>query len=767
MMQRNTRPSPPNADAAPCRLRLVAGACLLTLACASPAAAAEDGGGAQLAERPRIGLALGGGGARGGAHVGVLTVLEELRIPIDCIAGTSMGALVGATFAAGAPMERIERQILEVDWAATIGSTERRSMLPMQRKQAGITYSNNLELGISEGRLHGVGGLVSTQNVEGFFRFLVGGARDIEDFDDLAIPFRAVATDLATSEMVVIGEGDITRAMRASMAVPGVFAPVVIGEQVLADGGMMRNLPVDVVRDLCADVVIAVSLETPPPPTEQLRSLFALAGRSIDVMITANERLQLASLTDADVRIIVPTGDLGSAQFDRVPETIPLGAAAARAVAGSLARYSLPEEAYREWRARLDRPEADPVLVEAIHFRPLRHASAEFLATRMQARPGDKVPLAALEADMTRIFSSGDFLRVDYRLLPGPHGGKIVEIDALERPGGTDFLRFDLGLAGSSGGDTLYVLRADHRREWVTPLGGQWRNALQLGSLSELETAFYQPLDVPQRYYVEPGFVLRRSLQNFFDDGDRVARYDLYEAELRMDVGVNLSNHARVRSGVRWGATEFNEDIGRIDALDLERRRDANVVLAAIYDTRDAPSLPTRGIYARTELTHSRSWLGGEQSYDVLEAVAGRATRWRGGTLLLAAGVGRTVGGDLPSHRDFQLGGIRSFPAFAPGELRGKGYWSASADWALQLVEFQPLFRQSLSAGFTLQAARMSDRLDGVNDGTILGAAMTLGARTPFGPFLLSLGAADNGSVQVHFALGRPIREGSLLDALH
>lgn len=718
-------------------------------------------------ERPRIGLVLGGGGARGGAHVGVLTVLEEMRIPIDCIAGTSMGALVGATYATGAPMARIEREILSVNWAATIGSEGQRALVPMQRKQAGITYSNNIEFSLSRGGLQGAGGLVSSQNIEGFFRQLVGDARYTEDFDDLAIPFRAVATDLAGSEMVVIGSGDLTRAMRASMAVPGVFSPVIVDGRVLADGGMMRNLPVDVVRELCADVVIAVSLETPPPQLEQLRSLFALAGRSIDAMIIANERQQLATLTDQDVTIIVPTGDLGSAQFARVPETIPLGVEAARAATDSLARYSVSEEEYRAWRSRLDRPEPVSVQVEAFRFVPLRHASEDFLATRLRTRPGDTITLGALEGDMRKVFASGDFVRVDYRLLPGNDGGKIVEINAIERHGGTDFVRFDLGLAGSSGGDTLFVLRADHRREWVNSLGGQWRNSLQLGTLSELETAYYQPLDIPQRFYVEPGFILRRTIEDFFDDGNRVARYDLLEAEARVDVGVNLGNHARLRTGLRWGATEFDEDIGSIPGFDLDRKRDANYVFGAIYDTRDAATLPTRGMYAQLDFTSSGSWLGGEQSYDVVEGVVSRSTRWQDGTLLLAAGGGRTVGGDLPRHRDFQLGGIRSFPAFAPGELRGEGYWSVSADWVYRLVEFLPVFRQVLFGGFGLEAVRMKDRLDGVNDGIILGASFNIGARTPAGPFLLTVGVADNDSVTVHFALGRPIPEGSLLDRLH
>lgn len=749
-----------------CKLGAAACAVLLAASCVARADTPQDSEMAATA-RPRIGLVLGGGGARGGAHIGALKVLDELRVPIDCIAGTSMGALVGATLAAGASPATIEREFTTIDWAETLGAQGQRALVPMQRKLAGTTYSNNIQFSIWGGRLHGDGGFFSTQNVEALLRMLVGGARDSDDFDALPIPYRAIATDLTAGEMVVLDSGDLTRAMRASMAVPGVFAPVITGDRVLVDGGLIRNLPVDVARELCADVVIAVMLDLPLPTAEELRSVFALAGRSIDAMVVANEKVQLATLGDADVAIVVPVGDIGSGDFERVQEAIPLGENAARAVADSLRRYALPEAEYRAWRTRVQRSPTPPQEIGAIRFRPLQHASAAYLLTRLSARPGDTVTLAALEADMNRVFASGDFSRVDYRLLPGAGDARVLEIDAVEKPGGTDFLRFDLGLAGSTGGDTLFTLRADHRREWVNVLGGQWRNALQLGQLSELETAFYQPLDTPQRYYVEPGIILRRSLEDVFDDGDRLARFELLEAQARLDVGVNIGNHARLHSGLRWGIADFNRDIGNAALIGRDSTRDTNVVLGALYDTRDADALPTRGSFAQLEYTSAGHWLGGEQSYDVVEGVLAHSLRWGRSVVHLAGGAGRTVGGDLPRYRDFRIGGVRSFPAFARGELRGEGYWSGSATWLLEVADIQALFGQVVFSGLGLQVVRVRDRLDGAPEDTILGASFTVGARTPVGPLLFTLGAADNGNVQLHLALGRPIAEGSLLDRLH
>jgi NTE family protein len=749
----------------------VAGPALLAALLLAAAAAAAPAGGqdpdAELQQRPRIGLVLGGGGARGGAHIGVLEVLDELRVPVDCIAGTSMGALVGATFASGATAAEIDEAVTAINWAATLGTEGQRELRPLQRKLAGITYSNNIEFRLSRGRLRSDAGLLPTQRVEQLLRQLVGEARGVSAFDDLPIPYRAVATNMATGEMVVLGDGDLTRAMRASMAVPGAFSPVLLDEQVLADGGMTRNLPVDVARMLCADVVIAVALRAPAPEAEELESLFGLAGRSIEAMIRANEQQQLATLGEHDVAILVPVGEIGSAQFERVPETIPLGREAARDASPALARYSLSEADYRQWRASVFRTAPSPVKVSELRFRPLRHASPGYLASRLRTQPGSLVDLAEIEADMSRLFASGDFLRVDYQLLPAADGGQVVEIDAVEKPGGSNFLRFDLGLGASTGGDALFALRADHRREWMNARGGQWRNSLQLGQFSELESALYQPLDVPQRIYLEPALRVRRSLEDVYDDGQRRARYEVIEANARLEGGVNIGNHARLRTGLRWGIAEADVDIGGAELPEFERTREAALVAGAVYDTRDTAFLPTRGTYAQLEYTRASSALGGEVRYDSLEAVAGHSLPWRGNVLLLAGGVGASLSGELPPWRDFQVGGVRSFPAFERGQLRGESYWTASGTWLLKLADIQTLFGQSLYGGFGLHAVRMSERLDDIREGTIYGAALTLGARTPVGPLLLSLGVADNGSAQLHLALGRPISEGSLLDRLH
>ncbi len=731
-----------------------------------PATWAAAPGVPAVPDRPRIGLVLGGGGAKGAAHIGVLRVLDELRIPVDCVTGTSMGALVGGTFASGLPPEEIERAVLGINWSRTVGSEGLRARTPINRKLAGITYTNSLDIGLKAGRLKIPGGLLKTQDIEDVIRGLVADARHTRDFDDLPIPFRAVATDMLAGEMVVLGSGDLSVAMRASMAVPGAFSPVVIGEQVLADGGMMRNLPVDIARELCADVVIAVSLSSPVPKLVDLSEATSLASRSLDVMIDANQKAQIASLTDQDISIVVPMGDIGPAAFDRVPDAVPLGREAALARQDELRRFSLPEAEYMAWRLALNREGNAAIRLADVKVLGLERVNPVYVQDQLKyVGPGVEVTRAQVIADTGRVFALGDFERVAYRLA-GPPAAQVLEITPVEKSWGPDFVRFDLGLAADNGGALDAVLRAEHTRTWLNARGGEWRNAIQLGEQWLLDTSLYQPIDVRQRFFVEPLARFERNFEDIYFDGDRVARYDISELYGQADAGVNLSTRVQVRIGVRSGWFEPDRDTGATILPDGERERDSSLQLRVVYDTRDSVALPTSGTFLNARLASSGSWLGGEQDYGLVEGVFTKSYPFRGDALSLILGGGKELSGILAVPQAFQLGGIRTFPGLQRGELRGDSYWFAGSRYFWKIADIQSLFGQALYAGVRVQAGRMGGRIDEVRDGALYGVSGSLGGRTPIGPFLLSLGWVDNDSWQLQLAIGRPIAEGSILDEI-
>jgi len=731
----------------------------------SPQAAAAD----HLVppDRPRIGLVLGGGGAKGAAHIGVLRVLDELRIPVDCVVGTSMGALVGAPLAAGMPPERIESIVRGTDWSQTVGGKGQRRRMPIQEKLSARSYTNILELGVSGRGVTAPGGLLRTQSIEDMIRELISSGRLTTDFDDLSIPFRAIATDMVAGEMVVLDSGDLALALRASMAVPGVFAPVTRNGQVLADGGMMRNLPVDIARDFCADVVIAVWLSTPRPEAGELGSAVSLLGRALDVMVIANQNEQIASLAPRDVGIEVPMDEIGAGDFHRVPEAIDRGRAAAESMRESLLRYAVPEAQYAHWRQSITHQGSRTLTLADVRIEGLERVNEGYVRSQLRhIGAGEKVTLEQIVEDTDRIFALDDFERVSYEV-NGPPGAREITITPVEKSWGPDYLRFDLGLTANEPDDLQGLLRTDYTRTWLNRRGGEWRTALQVGQQSLLQTDFYQPLDIRQRFFVQPIARIETDLQDVFLGEDRIATYRLTETWGQLDFGVNLGTRAQLRAGLRHGQLDVDVDTGLSFLPEIDDLGESAIVLGGIYDTRDAVALPTQGTYVNLRYLHSGNWLGGEQEYELVEGVYSRAFAWRGDSLSLTLGGGAGLSGELPPNRQFRLGGIRTFPGLRPGELRGSGYWFAGASYYWRLAEISPIFGQALYAGLRMHAARPERRLDGIDEETIYGLAGSLAGRTPIGPVLLSLGYAEDGLWQLQFSLGRPLSEGSLLDETH
>ena len=717
------------------------------------------------ASRPSIALVLAGGGAKGAAHIGVLRVLDELRVPVDCVVGTSMGALVGATFATGMRAEEIERQVLAIDWERTVGGQGRRERMPIKRKLATLTYTIPLEIGMNRSGVRMPGGLIVTQEIEQFIRTLVAPFRYTSDFDDLPIPFRAVATDMVAGEVVILENGDLSEAMRASMALPGVFSPVTLEGKVLSDGGMMRNLPVDIGRELCGEIVIAVWMSSPPAEADGLTSAISLIGRSIDVMIGANERLAIESLTESDVAIDVPMGDIGTSDFTRIPEAVELGRRAAEAMSGELSRFSVPEAEYVAWLEGLSRTEAPETALAEVRIVGTERVNPEYVRAQLEnAVPGAVLEPEDIAADTERVYALGDFEGVDYALT-GPADARVLEIAPTEKSWGPNFFRFDLGLATYEGGDMFAILRLDHDRTWMNSRGAQWHNALQLGRQALVVSDFYQPIDVRQRFFAQPILFSQEKIEDIYLDRDRVARYELRERYGQVDVGVNFGTTTQLRLGLRNGWHEAQVDTGIPALPELERTEDTSYQLRAFVDTRNSVALPTRGAFLTSRYVTSDDALGGEFDYSFVEGMYAQAFGVRGdNSLTIAVGAADTLDGELPVTELFTLGGIRTFPGLRPGELRGSSYWTMAARYSWQLVDISPLSGQALYAGVRAQVGEMRKRFDGLEPEILYGLSGSIGGRTPVGPFLFSLGYVDGGEWQVQFMLGRPLAEGSLFD---
>jgi NTE family protein len=750
------------------RTRLVVALCLaalLTVAATSAHATELDATVTEVPAkpRPRVGLVLGGGGAKGAAHVGVLRVLDDLRIPVDCIIGTSMGALVGATYASGMSAAEVEEAVRAISWQDTIARRGMREKVPMRRKLAGNMYSNSLAFGVRDGRLVAPSGLINTQNVDLTIQYLVSRSRGIAEFDKLPIPFRAVATDMQTGEMVVLERGDLAMAMRASMAVPGAFSPVRMDGRILGDGGLTRNVPVDIARQTCADVVIAVAVPNPLPTEDDLRSPLTLMSRTLDVLIGANERQQLDTLGPDDVKIVIEMGDIGSASFDRINDAIPLGRAAALTHRAELERYSVPENEYLAWREAAAMPGREKVPLAGVELHGIERVNPDFVRRTLALGPGDVVDARQIANSANAVFALSDFDRVAYQLKGDPRQPTLV-LHVEENSLGRHVLRFDLGMHIGTDENTAFTLGGDYLQTWVNDRGGELRGSFRVGRTSGLEASFYQPLDAAHEWFVEPAVVGQRSLEDLFLDGDALTRFRFSSAWGAADIGRVFGRRAELRAGLRSGVQSADQEIGLPGLGDVPTEGYGGFAARYTFDTRDRDVLWERGTFARVTYFHSDKALGGDSPYDRVEGVATFVLPFRRNVGYLRLSGGSSLDSDLPLYDTFTLGGPVSLPGLSIGELRGNSYWSAQASYLQRIADISYIFGQSIYAGLRLTAADMSGRIDSIRAEPTYSGAFVLAGRTPLGPVSLSLAATADSDWQLVLSLGRPIEERAITD---
>jgi len=401
----------------------------------NPDAAAADAPSATPAAPPRIAVALSGGGARGIAHVGVLKVLDEMRIPISCITGTSMGSIVAGAFAVGRSPAEIEQMVLATNWDEIFRDNPPREEIAIRRKLDDYKTLFAPEFGVKDGGLALPKGVIAGISIEAFLRVAAEPATGINDFDKLPVPFRAVATDIETGEAVVLSHGNLAEAMRASMSVPGAITPVQMDGRLLVDGMIANNLPIDQARKLCGDVVIAVDIGTPPLRRDEITSVLSVVSQMMAFLGKHTVDQQIKSLGPNDVLIVPDLGDISVADYGRSKDAIRIGEEGARKMAASLERYSLPPEQYAALRAKQAKREVALAPVEEIRFEGLQRTNAEVLRALVETKPGEPLDDEKLGADLRRIYGRGDFEGIDASVVGSAGGPRVGDHAAREGVG--------------------------------------------------------------------------------------------------------------------------------------------------------------------------------------------------------------------------------------------------------------------------------------------------------------------------------------------
>ncbi|RLA20775.1 MAG: patatin [Gammaproteobacteria bacterium] len=704
--------------------------------------------------RPSIGLALSGGGARGAAHVGVIRVLEELNIPIDCISGTSMGSIIGGLYASGMTVDELEEALLNIDWNDAFKDDSNREDRPFRRKLEDYEFLVQSAPGISNrGEIKFPSGLVQGQKLGLILKQLTLPVAEIGDFDLLSIPFHAVATDIVTGHEVVLASGNLAKAMRASMSVPSAFSAVEIDGKLLVDGGMANNLPVSVVREMGADIVIAVDISTPLYNRDEIKNILSITAQLSGFLTVSNTERSLASLTEMDFLIAPNLGDITSADFHRSTEAILTGKTATEKKASQLRLLSLPHKQFTSHVAARKQRSLTLPTIDFVRIDNQSQISDDLIKSQLHIEIGQPLDVPSLERDIGYIYGSSLYENVSYEIVE-ENGKEGIIITAEEKSWGPDYLQGGLALQGNFSGGNNFTVATAYTKTAINPLGGEWRTILQIGSEARFFTELFQPLDINSRWFINPIFEWKSENINLFDNGNKLAEYEVPQLGVGLEAGRELGYWGEVRGGYRRAKGDAELVIGDPSL----KRGDFNkgeVFLRLSVDTFDNAFFPREGSVGMIDYIASRKDLGADSNYDQLLTNYLKAFPLGArNTLLLGATFDTTLNSNAPPESLFRSGGFLRMSGLEEDELTGQHIGIIKGVYLRKINDFNLL---PTYVGASLEFGNAWNDSSDIKVSTLLtSGSLFLGVDTPIGPAYFGLGYTEEGHQTGFFYLGNP-----------
>ncbi|WP_223808043.1 MULTISPECIES: patatin-like phospholipase family protein [Marinobacter] len=647
---------------------------LLLSACAFSVGAQALSDDAPGEERPVVALVLSGGGAKGMAHVGVLRALEEMHVPVDIVVGTSAGSAVAALYALGMDVDEIEDRFIEMDWVSSFQDSPGRAYKPVRRKFDDWRYPVDPGIGLSSRGFTVGRGLVAGQNLGFILNELTRKAALVRDFDDLPLRFRAVATDLGTGKEVVLSHGSLAQSIRASMSIPGVYAPTEIDGKLLVDGGIANNLPISVAQSMGADVVIAVDISDALQDTEKLTGAFSVVGQLTTLMTRRNVDDQLDRMGDGDVLIRPDLEGMTSADFYDATQIIEIGATATRNKAVSLNHLSVDAPTWAAYEKRRQTARFTPERIARIRIDDDSRLSREFLRSRIRQEPGQPLDVDQLEDDLRRIYGLGYYETVSYSLEPGdnPGEGAVLVIDVQEKSWGPNYLRFGLSYEDNFQDETRFNVAGSYQMTELNSLGAEWKTGVQLGTEPYVRTEWFQPLDYGYRRFALVGGQYKRDSYSVFDDsGDRVGKIELEESSFDLSMGMELGAEGEVRAGYRRGVASVEDELGETNDFS-DRVNQGAWTLQLTFDTLNDPFLPSNGGFFGLNGRFERPGIGADRNFDRTTMLAAKAGEWGDQVVVGQLFASAVTKGEAGVENYVSLGGFHRLSAYARGEVTGQ-----------------------------------------------------------------------------------------------
>jgi NTE family protein len=700
--------------------------------------------------RPRlkIGVALEGGGALGLAHIGVLQWFEDHHIPIDYLAGTSMGGLVGGLYATGKSPQQLRQVVEEQNWDVILGGTIPYEDLSFRRKEDKVAFPNSIVLGLRRGLVL-PGGLNAGQQISLLIDRETLAYSSVHSFDDLPIPFRCVATDLVSGKQAVFQDGPLSTAMRATMAIPGLFSPIRDGEHVYVDGGLVGNLPTDVVRAMGADVVIGVHLQTSPGEADKIQSLFAILGRSIDVVVAGNE---IRGLAGADLVVNVELQDFGSLDYPKSKEIIEKGSEAAAQKSHVLETYALDDA---DWAQYMDRRQshrksdiAVPQFVKVQGATPEAEKNIE-LFLRPQA--GKPINTNELEGLLTRLTGIGRYDTAGYQLTQqnGQHGLLVTMHEKLYAP---PTLQLGFEVDGSESNDVDFTLATRLTFLDVAGYRSEWRTDFIFGNTYGIESELYRPLSPASKWFFAPHAAASSSAFKVYRKSDPLAEYRFNRTEIGGDIGYGFSRFNEVRFGYEVGTLDARLRLGTPEFSSISGRTGA-ARFRWLMDHTDDPVVPRRGVSAESNFQWYDTSPGQTKGFPVGDARVGYFQPITRPASLFVVGEGGTTFGSTSGYPQFFLGGSNRLSAYGTNEFFGDQFYLFRAGYLHDLLTLPPLAGKKVYAIGAYEFGKMYG-FPGAskfpND-----VAIGILAETAVGPLVFGGSVGDSGHRKWFFQLGR------------
>ncbi len=707
---------------------------------------------AEEPKRPKIGLVLGGGGALGFAHVGVLQKLEELQIPIDYIGGTSMGAIVAGMYASGMSPDEIEKRFIQLDWWDVLKDHSSYQFLDYRKKADDLRFMG-IEFGLKNWKVLYSPGMSYGQKLNNVLENFTLNSIGINDFDQLNIPYRAIVTDLNSGKSIALKSGNLATAMRASMAAPGAFTPVRLDGMVLVDGGILNNIPVEVIKNMGADLIIAVDVgSTAVDKSEEsdYRSFGDVVSRTYVLMQRPEQEKQLAQ---ADLLIEPDLPNASSTQFHKAKEIIPPGREAAEKLKEPLLQYAVDSATFQTYLKKQRLRHTGEIQVTDIIISGEKSVSEKVIQKRIKTKEGP-LHFSTVRDDLNRIHGMGDFQTVSYTLTPGGNDEYSLEYNIAEKSWGPAYLHLGTKIEITTDSTALWSFLLNHTRTQLNSLGGEVRIDLEGGGHKRfIHTEWYQPISQSEQFFLATSLIYSGEDSDIYIDNQDIGDAEEVFALAALDAGISFFEYGEIRAGLLGGSAKVSTPSG---SQSHKENDDLMAVTTHLkLDQLDNAIFPTKGYQFSLDGRFAFDEIGASETFSTLELKSQFPLTFGLHTLIPQLDLGSSLGTELPFYALFDIGGLDNFAGYAPYQIRGQYYGVGRLNYRYQLGKLPPTLGNGLFALARVDAGNAwfnaSDaRLKNLEHGILLG----LGADSILGTCHLAVGKAESTAIRFYFTIG-------------